>query len=99
MPLFAVIAEDKPNGLEHRLATRPEHLEHLKSLGARLVFAGPFLDSEGIPCGSLMVIEAADQDEAQAMIEADPFVRHGVFSGYQLRRWNWGINNPEGRGQ
>ncbi|MHB1108909.1 MAG: YciI family protein, partial [Devosia sp.] len=56
--LYAIIAEDKPGGLEHRLAVRPTHLEHLKTLGDQLVFAGPFLDANEKPCGSLMVIDA-----------------------------------------
>lgn len=99
MPLFAIIADDKPDGLEHRLATRPEHLEHLKRLGDKLVMAGPFLDAAGKACGSLVVIEAADREEAEAMAAADPFVRRGVFASHVVRRWSWGINNPTGRGQ
>ena len=97
--LFAIIANDKPNGLEHRLATRPEHLAHLDSLGDKLVFAGPFLDGEGKANGSLVVIEAGSQEEAEAMAAQDPFVERGVFESYVVRRWNWGINNPEKRGQ
>jgi len=99
MPLFAIIADDKPDGLDHRMATRPEHLEHLKSLGDTVVMAGPFLDSDGKPCGSLVVIEASDQAEAEAVAKADPFVRRGVFARHVVRPWSWGINNPTGRGQ
>lgn len=95
--LYAIIAEDKPNGLEHRLAVRPTHLEHLKTLGDKLVFAGPFLDDNEKPKGSLMVIDAPSQAEAEAMAAQDPFVAHGVFDRYEVRRWNWGINNPTGR--
>lgn len=95
--LYAIIAEDKPGGLEHRLAVRPTHLEHLGTLGDKLVFAGPFLDAEDKPCGSLVVIEAPSQAEAEAMAARDPFVVQGVFGSYQVRRWTWGINNPTGR--
>ncbi|HEY0918859.1 YciI family protein [Devosia sp.] len=95
--LFAMIAEDRPDGLEHRLKVRPTHLEHLDSLGDQLVFAGPFLDGEEKPCGSLVVLEAASLAEAEALAARDPFVTEGVFARYQVRRWNWGINNPSGR--
>ena len=95
--LFAVIAEDHANGLEHRLAVRPSHLKHLETLGDKLVFAGPFLDRGEKACGSLMVIDAADQAAAEAMVAEDPFVKQGVFKSYQVRRWSWGINNPSGR--
>ncbi len=95
--LFAVIAEDHENGLEHRLAVRPSHLKHLETLGDKLVFAGPFLDAGEKACGSLMVIDAADQAAAEAMVAQNPFVRQGVFKSYEVRRWSWGINNPTGR--
>ncbi len=95
--LYAIIAEDRPGGLEHRLAVRPTHLKHLESLGDRLVFAGPFLDADEKPHGSLVVIDAPSQAEAEAMAARDPFVTEGVFASYIVRRWNWGINNPAGR--
>jgi uncharacterized protein YciI len=97
--LFAIIAEDRPDGLEHRMAVRPAHLEHLKALADRLVLAGPFLDAAGKPCGSLVIIEAADQAEAEAMAARDPYVKEALFESYQVRPWNWAINNPDRRGQ
>ena len=99
MPLFAIIAQDQPNGVEHRMAVRPTHLEHLKTLGDKMVFAGPFLDENKKPSGSLMVIEAADLAEAKAMAAADPFAKEKVFASYEVKRWNWGFNNPDKRGQ
>ena len=95
--LYAIIAKDKPNGLEHRLVVRPTHLAHLDTLGDKLVIAGPFLDAEGKACGSLMVIDAGSQEEAEAMARKDPFVSEGVFESYEVRRWSWGINNPDNR--
>ena len=97
--LYAIIAQDQPNGVEHRMAVRPTHLDHLKTLGDKLVFAGPFLDGDDKPSGSLLVIEAASLDEAKAMAAADPFAKEGVFASYEVKRWNWGINNPDKRGQ
>ena len=97
--LYAIIAQDQPNGVEHRMAVRPTHLEHLKALGDKLVFAGPFIDSDDKPSGSLMVIEAASLEEAKAMAAADPFAKQKVFASYEVKRWNWGINNPDKRGQ
>ncbi len=95
--LYAIIAEDKPNGLEHRMAVRPTHLKYLESLGDKLVFAGAFLDGNDKGCGTLAVIDALSQAEAEAMAAADPFAAEGVFASYQVRRWNWAVNNPGGR--
>ena len=99
MPLYSFIAKDKPNGVEHRLAVRPEHLKHLEGLGRKVVFAGAFQTEEAKPTGSLVVIEAADLAEATKVFEQDPFVVRGVFQSYEISRWNWAINNPEKRGQ
>jgi uncharacterized protein YciI len=95
--LFVIIADDHENGLDHRLAVRPSHLKHLEALGDKLVFAGPFLDANEKACGSLVVIDATDQAEAEALAKQDPFVKEGVFKSYVVRRWHWGINNPSGR--
>jgi uncharacterized protein YciI len=95
--LFAIIANDKPNGLEHRLAVRSTHLKHLEAMGDKLVLAGPFLDASGNSCGSLVVIEAKDQAEADALAAADPFVKENVFASYDVRPWNWVFNKPAGR--
>jgi len=93
--LFSIVAYDKPNGLAHRMAVRPEHLAHLDSLGDKLVLAGPFLDAEGNMNGSFMVIEAADQAEAEATFGRDPFVVQGVFGAMEIRPFRIGVNNTK----
>ena len=99
MPLYSIIARDKPNGVEHRMAVRPEHLKHLDTLGKKLVMAGPFQTEEGKPTGSFMVIEAGSLSDATSLFEKDPFITEGVFASYEISRWSWGINNPDKRGQ
>ena len=97
MPLYAIVAHDKPGALDHRLAVRPEHLKHLEGLGDRLVFAGPFQDEEGKATGSIVVIAADDLAAATELFMADPFIVQGVFGDYQIRRWALTINNSAGR--
>ncbi|TIW84905.1 MAG: hypothetical protein E5V59_30720, partial [Mesorhizobium sp.] len=55
--LFALICKDRPASLQVRLDTRPEHIAFLEGLNGdkQLAFAGPFLDAEGKPNGSLVV--------------------------------------------
>jgi hypothetical protein len=85
--LYALIGEDAPNSLERRLAARPAHVERIKALQAqgRLVLAGPFpaIDSpDPGPAGftgSLIVAEFGSLAEAQAWLDADPYVIDGVF--------------------
>ena len=93
MMLYALVADDKPDGLKDRLANRPEHLKHLESLGEKLIFAGPFVDQNGDATGSIVVIEAQSQGEAETLFKQDPFIVKGVFGAYQVRPWKLTINN------
>jgi uncharacterized protein len=93
--LYALICDDRPDAGTLRADTRATHLEHLKALGSVLKFAGPFLGEDGKPTGSLLVVEAAGEEEARALAAKDPYAVAGLFAGVTVRRWNWTINNPE----
>ena len=84
--LFAVICDDKSGALEIRKANRPAHVAYLKATG--VVQAGPFLDADGEMCGSLVVIDVADQAEADAWAANDPYGNAGLFSSVSVRPWN-----------
>ncbi|TIL33269.1 YciI-like protein [Mesorhizobium sp.] len=94
--LFALICKDKPGSLQVRLDTRPEHVAFLEGLNGenKLAFAGPFLDADGKPNGSLVVVEAPDLEAAEALSAADPFARAGLFESVEIRQWNWTFNKP-----
>ena len=78
--LFAMSATDRLDAGTLRATTRPEHLEHLKTLGTQVAFAGPYLAADGkTPIGSLVIFEAADQAAAEAFARADPFFKAGLF--------------------
>ena len=93
--LFPLICNDKPNFLQLRLDTRTDHIAYLKGLGSDLKFAGPFLNSEGKPNGSLVVINAADRPAAESIAAADPYAKAGLFASVDIRPWNWALNNPD----
>ena len=86
MPWFALIARDRPDGLQYRKKHRPAHLEHMARLDAagRLRYGGPFLDEHGKMSGSLVILEADDLDAARAAYAEDPYVIHGVFADYDV---------------
>ncbi|PZM09586.1 YciI-like protein [Rhizobium tubonense] len=95
--LFAFVCKDKPGHLNVRMETRPEHIEHLNKLNSEgtLKMAGPFLDADGKPCGSLIVINAADIDAAKALADSDPYAKAGLFESVEIKAFNWAFNNPE----
>ena len=93
MPLFAMIARDKPGTGEQRLATRPVHMQHLDSMGDKLVFAGALMGADGNPEGSLLVLEADTLEAASARLLADPFVTEGIFASVEVKPWRVAINH------
>jgi uncharacterized protein YciI len=93
--LYVLICTDKPGALPVRKANRPQHLEYLKSLGDRVVLAGPFTEEDGTMNGSLVVVEAASLEAARAIAAGDPFAKAGVFASVEVRPWLWTINAPD----
>jgi uncharacterized protein YciI len=83
--LFVLVSTDRPGSLELRLATRPTHLAFLDAEAGRIVTGGAMLDPEGKPCGSVLVIEAADRAAAEAFAAADPYAKAGLFESTVIR--------------
>ncbi len=85
---YAILAEDAPDSLERRLATRPAHLARLEKLRdeGRLLLAGPHpaIDAEDPGpagfSGSLVVAEFESLEEARRWAEADPYREAGVYA-------------------
>ncbi|MDQ0456635.1 YciI-like protein [Rhizobium paknamense] len=96
--LFAVICNDKPGHLDLRMATRPPHVDWLNGLNAAgvLKIGGPFLDGDGKPCGSMLILKAETLEAAKAIAAEDPYAKAGLFATVEIRPYNWVFNNPEG---
>jgi uncharacterized protein len=91
MPYFAILGEDKPDSLDLRMATRPVHVEYLKSLGPALKIAGPFMTEDEYLNGTLVVVEAADLAAAQAIAAGDPYAKVGLFASSTVKPWRLGL--------
>lgn len=89
MPQFAIICFDKPDSLELRMATRPTHLVYLQGQldAGVLLMAGPLLDADDKPTGSLLLVEAADRAGAEAFAAGDPYAKAGLFAATEIRPW------------
>lgn len=77
---FSIVCKDKPGALPLRQANRPDHLAYLEGAGATLCLAGPLLDAEGQPEGSLLIVDVGDKAAAEAFAAADPYAKAGVFA-------------------
>lgn len=83
--LFAITCTDKPESLAIRLATRDTHIAYLRGHAASLVQAGPLLDPQGRPCGSLLLVDVEDAAAAQALTVGDPYAKAGLFESVVVR--------------
>lgn len=93
MPLFVMIAKDKPGTGDQRTATRPTHLVHLEAMGDKLVLAGALMGEDGNAEGSLLVLEAESLDAAKATLLADPFIAEGIFGSVEVKPWRVAFNH------
>jgi uncharacterized protein YciI len=86
MPLFFYLGRDSERGPELRKLHRDKHLAHIEPLSraGRIHFAGPLLDADGNPGGSLILLEAADLAEAERIAENDPYKREGIFESVEV---------------
>lgn len=83
--LFAIICTDRPASLDLRLATRAAHIAYLTTYADRVVQGGPLLDTDGRPCGSLLVVDVADRAAAEGFAASDPYGRAGLFESTVIR--------------
>ena len=88
---FVITCLDKPGSLALRTANRPAHLDYLRAAGAALKLAGPMLDEDGQPIGSVLVVEAADAAGAQAFADEDPYAKAGLFERVTSRPFKPGL--------
>jgi uncharacterized protein YciI len=80
-PAIIQYASDKAKIAE----VRPLHRQYLTTLQERgqLAAAGPFTDDSG----ALIIYEAGTQEEAESLLNDDPFNKNGIFVSYQIRPW------------
>ncbi len=79
---FVIIGFDGPDGQAKRKIHRSAHLARLEPLNTqgRVILAGPLTDQTG----SLIVIEATSQEEAEQFAREDPYTVHGVFERVEV---------------
>ena len=84
---IALLAHDKPDSLDLRMATREAHVGYLKSSDC-VEQAGPILDDAGAMIGSLIILNVEDMTQAEAWAANDPYANAGLFQSVQLIPWN-----------
>ena len=76
---------DKPGAAELRQRVRPEHKAYLGRVAERIAFAGPLTGDDGeTMIGSLLAIDFASREAAQAWLADEPFTRAGLYAGVEV---------------
>jgi uncharacterized protein len=83
--LWVIHAEDKPDSLVLRQATRPDHLAYVASFPLEL--GGPLLDDDGAMCGSLIVLDLPDRMAVEEFVAGDPYTKAGLFDRVSIHAW------------
>ncbi len=87
--LFAVLLQDVPeNASAIRREHLPSHLDFLDANGASIRAAGPLRQMEGAAAGGLWLVEAADRQEVERLIKADPFWDAGLRQSTEIFIWD-----------
>jgi uncharacterized protein YciI len=86
MAKFALVATFDVDKLETQQEVRPGHRDYLNRLldDGRLFGSGPWTDNTG----ALVIYEVADEAEARALFDADPFTTEGIWEVASLKEWN-----------
>jgi uncharacterized protein len=78
---------------DRRAVARPRHLDYIGRLHdeGKVVLAGPLADASG----AVVVYRVADEAEARALVDADPYTTEGVSEGVTLREWTVLFPSPD----
>lgn len=83
--MYMVIAHDRPGqgtkeARQHLLAA---HLDYIESILGAILVAGPFTEPNGEICGSLLILDVADEEEARVLVEADPYASGPIWESIE----------------
>lgn len=89
MTAFILLCRDKRGAADLRARLRPEHLKYIDAHEKRVWLAGPMLCENGAPVGSMLIIEAEDEQAARAFADKDPYAQGGLFESVEVRPYRF----------
>ncbi len=82
---YVIVGRDAPGSEGPRREHLQRHLEFVERVLDRILVAGPLSDpATGAQCGSLYVLDVADERAARALLEQDPYYAAGVWSSVTI---------------
>ncbi|MFF9645022.1 YciI family protein [Kitasatospora aureofaciens] len=84
---FLCYHRDRPDSLALRRELLEEHWSYMDRFAEELTARGPTLDDDGVPTGSVHIVDLADPAAARAFAFDEPGYQAGVYRDVLLRRW------------
>lgn len=85
---YAVLFEDDDEFAHMRPKFMADHLQFLSDNSDQIEAAGPMKDgATQEPAGGLWIVEADNSEQAQALVEADPFWPTGLRKSIKILEW------------
>ncbi len=75
---------DKKNSLDLRLSTREKHIKYLKSIKEKLILAGPILDNNQDPEGTVLVLDFDTIEQVTVFLQNDPYSKVNLFKSVKI---------------
>ena len=83
--IYAFRLLGKPDSAALRQRVRPAHKAYLAAVADRIAIAGPLTHDDGVTMiGSLLAIEFASRDAAQAWLADEPFTRASLYGSVEI---------------
>lgn len=95
-PYFIVLGTDRPECLALREQLRPSHRKWLREHpghAVSVIHAGPTVDSQGRMNGTVLIVEAAAENDVRRFVDADPYSQGGLFTSVVIRSWLWTLRS------
>ncbi|MET9178920.1 YciI family protein [Kitasatospora aureofaciens] len=84
---FLCYHRDRPDSLALRRELLEEHWSYMDRFAEELIARGPTLGDDGVPTGSVHIVDLPDPAAARAFAFDEPGYQAGVYRDVLLRRW------------
>ena len=76
---YLITCHDKTNSLDVRLSTREKHLNYIKNFKEQLIIAGPILDKNKNPIGTVLILNYDNIEQVNDFLKKDPYNQVNLF--------------------
>ena len=84
---YLVTCTDKENSIDLRLSTREKHIRYLKKIKKKLILAGPILDKNDNPVGTVLVVDFDELTAVREFLNEAPYSKVNLFKEVNIIRF------------